>query len=284
MKMGIKEKKDMIWGTMVLMILAGILLVRCFYSFSWSDESLYMAEVHRLYLGERPFVDEWHPTQFYASLLLPLYCIYVGIVGSTEGIYLWARFFNLILALLAAETSYLVLRKYFKLENYLAIAGGAMVILYSRANVGGISYHNFFFFFFIISVMLLYAGVNCYRTKVVWYKYVMICLISGLTGGMAIIAIPTSVVSIGILYLGLGIYAISNRLLKKYQPIWIHLGGAITTGILYLFFVFSRIDFVELINFAPFLFMDNQHQQKNCWQYSTTLREKFPIMANIFLK
>ncbi len=284
MKKVIKEKKVMIWGTMILMILAGILLVRCFYSFSWSDESLYMAEVHRLYLGERPFVDEWHPTQFYASLLLPLYCIYVGIVGSTEGIYLWARIFNLVLALLAAEISYLVLKKYFNLENYLAIAGGAMVILYSRANVGGISYHNFFFFCFIISVMSLYAGVSCYRTKSVWYKYVIICLISGLVGGMAIITIPTSGFSIGILYLGLGTYAIKNRLLKKYQPIWIHLGGAIATGILYMFFVFSRIDFVELIDCIPFLFMDNQHQQKKMLSVVNSIKGEVSYYGEYILK
>lgn len=284
MKMGIREKKDMISGTMLLMILSGILLVRCFYSFSWSDESLYMAEVHRLYLEERPFADEWHPTQFYASLLLPLYRIYVGIVGSTEGIYLWARIFNLVLAFLAAEISYLVLKKYFQLENYFAITGGAMVILYSRANVGGISYHNFFFFCFIISVMLLYVGVSCYRTKAAWYKYVMICLISGLIGGMAIIAIPTSVVSIGILYLGLGIYAISNKLLKKYQPIWIHLGGAISTGILYLFFIFSRIDLVELIDFVPFLFMDDQHQQKKLLVVINNIKGEVSYYGEYILK
>lgn len=179
MKLDVKEKTRLILGSMVLIFLTGILFIRCFYSFSWSDESFYLAEVHRLYLGDRPFVDEWHPTQFYAILLLPLYRLYVSVNGSTEGIYLAARIFNLVLAFFAAEVSYITLRRYFMLENWLGIVGGAMVVLYNMGNVGGLSYHNFFFYCNILAVMLLFIGVSCYRTKTDENKYIIFSCISG---------------------------------------------------------------------------------------------------------
>lgn len=257
-----EEKSQVILGSLVLLLFAGILFMRSFYSFSWSDESLYMAEVHRLYLGERPFVDEWHPTQFYAVLLLPFYRVYVWIKGTTEGIYFASRIFNLLLAFMAAESTYYVLKKYFELENWLSVAGGTIILLYSRANVGGISYHNFFFFCFIIAEMLLYIGIQCHRAKKNSLVFVVLSGISGAVGGAAMIAIPTCVFGVGIIYISIIIYAIKTKTIKKFTPIWIHIAGILLLGTMYCIFVFSKITFIDFINMFQYLFMDESHQRK----------------------
>lgn len=78
------ERKSLAVGFVSLFIIAVVLAIRNLYSFSWSDESFYLAEIHRLFLGGKPFVDEWHPTQFYAVLFLPFYNIYVKMKGGGE--------------------------------------------------------------------------------------------------------------------------------------------------------------------------------------------------------
>lgn len=262
MKLDVKEKTRLILGSMVLIFLTGILFIRCFYSFSWSDESFYLAEVHRLYLGDRPFVDEWHPTQFYAILLLPLYRLYVSVNGSTEGIYLAARIFNLVLAFFAAEVSYITLRRYFMLENWLGIVGGAMVVLYNMGNVGGLSYHNFFFYCNILAVMLLFIGVSCYRTKTDENKYIIFSCISGGVSGMAIITVPTCALGMGIVYVVLMVGAVKTKTIRKCIPAWFHLSGIVLVGIIYLFTILSKVSVVDLWEALPFLFLDESHHQK----------------------
>lgn len=71
-------------GFISLFSVAVVLAVRNLYSFSWNDEALYLAEIHRLLLGGKPFVDEWHPTQFYAVLFVPFYYTYVKLRGGVR--------------------------------------------------------------------------------------------------------------------------------------------------------------------------------------------------------
>lgn len=257
-----KERRQFICGSLCLLILAVILFIRNFYSFCWSDEAFYVANVQKLYIGERPFADNRHPTQFCAPLLLPMYHIYVGIKGTAEGIYLWSRIFNLILAFLSAELSYYVLRKYFALENWLSVAGGAIIMLYCKANVGGLSYHNFFFFNFIMAVMLAYMGMCHYRTNSGCRKYAGICYVSGLLCGMAIITIPTCVLAAGAVYIGLAVCVIRKNPIEKRHPLWFHIGGAWSMGTAYALWVFSRIKITEFFHMLPYLF-DEDHEPKN---------------------
>lgn len=149
------RKREMMTGALFLSGMAIILLIRNFYSFCWSDESLYMAEVHTLYLGGRPFIDEYNLSQFYAVLLLPFYKFYVKCNGGTEGIYLWARNCYLILALLTAYFTFYVMRNKMRVRFSFSIVAGLLILLYSRANVMGLSYHNIFMILAVIAAMLL---------------------------------------------------------------------------------------------------------------------------------
>ena len=89
----------------------GLLLWRCQYSFCWSDESFYLSTVHRFWLGDAPFRDEWNTGQLYAVLLLPFYGAWRALAGSTEGIYLAARVTAVLLIFAEALGLWLLMRR-----------------------------------------------------------------------------------------------------------------------------------------------------------------------------
>jgi len=78
-------------------VLFGAALLVCFavtarYAVAMPDEASYWLLGHRLSFGDRMISDEWHLTQFGYMVLLPAYYLYTGIVGSTEGLILFARY------------------------------------------------------------------------------------------------------------------------------------------------------------------------------------------------
>ena len=56
------------------------------------DESAYWLLGNRLSFGDRLITDEWHLIQFSAIIDVPVYFIYTKIIGSTEGLILFARY------------------------------------------------------------------------------------------------------------------------------------------------------------------------------------------------
>lgn len=80
----INKKNGLLIGLIALLPIVVLLFVRNRYSFCWSDESFYIALVHRLYLNGKPFIDEWNPAQFYSVLFVPLYYIYANWGGGTK--------------------------------------------------------------------------------------------------------------------------------------------------------------------------------------------------------
>ena len=214
------SKKNWILSFALLSILACILFVRNYYSFCWSDESLYMAEVHRLFLGERPFVDEWHPTQFYAVLLLPWYRLYVRWNGSTDGIYLWARHLYLFLSLGVGIYSCYILNKYIKITIGFSIAAGALIMLYSRSCVAGISYHNIFMLLTVLADMLLIHATQCRHTEGISRKCRAVSILSGICIGMAIVTIPLFLFLLPILLLVVLTWAKKRIILRTYASLF----------------------------------------------------------------
>lgn len=74
----------------VLLFLYFSLTVR--YSVAMLDESAYWLLGSRLSFGDRLISDEWHLIQFSALIDVPVYFLYTRIVGSTEGLILFARY------------------------------------------------------------------------------------------------------------------------------------------------------------------------------------------------
>ena len=124
-----------------LLLLFAILAARNLFSFCQTDESFYAALVNRLWRGERMLIDEWNSTQFYVPLILPFYGIFIKLTGSTEAVLLYLRFLYLLFALITAVKLFFTILRCG--ENRLtAVVPAAVVLLFSRGNISGVSYYN----------------------------------------------------------------------------------------------------------------------------------------------
>lgn len=137
-----------------------ILIIKSRYSFCWSDESFYSAVTSRFYKGDSIFYDEWFPTQLSSLLLLPIYSIFVSIVGSTEGIILFFRVLFVILELISAVLTYNIISKYHGIFAGASI--GLLIQWYTHLNIATLSYYTMTLHFFVMSMLLMY---NQYMKK-----------------------------------------------------------------------------------------------------------------------
>ena len=136
-----REEQHYRIGIIILIILALLLVLRSFFSFCQTDESFYAALINRFWNGEKLIQDEWHRAQFYAPLLLPFYGAYISLHGSSEGVILFLRILYVIFALIASTKLFFLVLK----ETSDPVCAGIMAtitILFSRANIPGVSYYN----------------------------------------------------------------------------------------------------------------------------------------------
>ena len=98
----------------IVLLLACIILNlwKSRYGFASSDESFYVTLVDRFYKGDLMIVDEWHPSQFPAVLLIPFYSIFRLFSNGTEGVILFFRLFYIFFNTLAGIFLYIKTRKY----------------------------------------------------------------------------------------------------------------------------------------------------------------------------
>ena len=125
---------------LLLAIAFAALASRAQYSFCWLDESFYVALADRFFDGAAPFVDEWHPVQIYAPLLVPVYALYIQVAGSTTGIILFFRYAYLFLSFFTAMIAYRTLSREY--GRFVACSIALCYLFYIRANIQGLSYYS----------------------------------------------------------------------------------------------------------------------------------------------
>jgi hypothetical protein len=86
----------------LLVLVVGATWCRLFIGVDHTDESLYIAMPYRLWLGDRPLIDEYSVVQFSAILLEPFVGAYVKLTGGTDGIILYFRHLYLVLNIVTA--------------------------------------------------------------------------------------------------------------------------------------------------------------------------------------
>ncbi|MCL2701348.1 MAG: hypothetical protein FWE88_06610 [Phycisphaerae bacterium] len=138
----------------VLLLGAVGLAARSFFGFDWSDEPFYLSLVHRLYQGDVYLVHEWHPTQFFSVLLLPLYTAYVKLHGSTEGVFLFFRLAYVLFSLGVACVLFRVLRRNGTLP---ALMAALVYLFYAKASIGTLSYNTMSVGFSALALACVYS-------------------------------------------------------------------------------------------------------------------------------
>lgn len=228
------------------------LLIRCFFSFTWSDESFYLTIVHRLWLGELMFIDEWYTTQLSAPLLLPFYAFYQWIANGSEGIYLY---FRLLYWLFSSTTAFFIFSKLKKWNHSLAALFCALIYLfYSRANIGGLSYYNTTLTLVLLGTLLIYEHLMTNGIK----KFKL--FLTGIFFALAVVITPY----LAIPYIGIIIFLL---LYKKTRIYWRHIFitaiGTMFTATIYLGYVLSKVKISDIILNIPHVLNEPELQKTN---------------------
>lgn len=249
-----------------------VLLIRSFYSFSWSDESFYLTVVHRFWLGERILQDEWYTTQLSAPLLLPFYAAFQCLTGGNEGVYLY---FRLLYWGISTAASFLIFFKLKKWNRSIAAFFSALIyLLYSRANIGGMSYYNITLTLVLISTVLIYDQIMMRRA------HKIILMLVGILSALAVVNTPYLAVPYIIL-------ALLPLILKKYRGLWkeilMVILGTTVTAIVYMSYVFSKTGLEEILLNIPYILNEPELQNTNpllavpimflriAWRYKWTI-------------
>lgn len=266
------EIYSQILSVLIISVLSLILFIRNFYSFSWSDESFYLTIVHRFWLGERILQDEWYTTQLSTPLLLPFYSFFEWLTGENEGIYLYYR---IIYWSISAVTAFLI---FFKLKRWnkttAALLSGIIYLLYSRANIGGMSYYNMTLTLVLISSVLVYDQIMAKQSQ----KGIL--LLTGVLLALAVVNTPYLVIP----YIVIALFLLIS---KKYRFLWrkvmlVFIGTGIT-AIAYMTYVFSKTSLEEILINIPYILNEPELQSTNpilaipimfariAWRYKWTI-------------
>ena len=199
-----ETKAGWIVWVLLLCILFGCLVFHTQYSFCQSDESFYISNVKRLYQGDRLILDEWHPTQFYLPILLPFYAVFRAAFGSDEGI---IQFFRIIGVLVSFISSLVLFWEIRKTNNgFVSFCAAALLLLFCRANIAGLSYYNLNLH---LSILLFVALRNAVKNH--GALAAVLSVICGVLLSLAVLCQPYTAV----LYIGIMICLLINKKTRK---------------------------------------------------------------------
>lgn len=269
----------------IIGIISMFLFIRCFYSFSWSDESFYLTVAHRFWRGEKMIADEWYTTQLSTPILLPFYSLFQWITGGNEGVYLYFRLLYCAIATLTAIFIYLGLKRWNSIMASLLCA--IIYLLYSRANIGGFSYYNVTLTMVVLATILIY-GQFCEK-KVSWVKEVAV----GVLIAIAVVNTPFLVIP----YVIIVAFLFINRNRRKYfKALLYSIVGTGVTAIVYMGYVFSKITLNDLIENIPHILNEPEIQSTNpflaipliiariTWRYKYTIGIIFILAGYVLWK
>lgn len=280
-----KNKYVAVIPLIILSLCSLVLLVRSFFSFTWSDESFYLTVVHRFWLGERMLQDEWYTTQLSAPLLLPFYSLFYQITGGNEGVYLYFRLLYWIISTSTALITYFKLKKWNTVWS--ALCCSLVYLFYSRANIGGMSYYNMTLTLILLASVILYCA-----------------LMEKKTGRMPLFAVGVflalAVVNTPYLAIPYLVVAAVMMFKKSYHRYWRQIGlvfaGTGITAVLYLIYLFSRITWKELLLNIPYILNEPELQKTNlllaipvmfariAWRYKWTICFYGVLVCYLFYK
>lgn len=243
------EKRNILCIILITFVML-LLLIRSFFSFCQSDEALYTALAHRFYMGDKPVIDEWHPVQFYIFVIYPFYWLYKLIVPSGEGVILFFRILQKLMAYGISIFSYKQLRKISGSE-YPALFCTLAYQLYLQANIEGMSYYNMYISMLVLTIFMIFAAYyeNNKRREYLYYFF------SGVAMAIAVLCCPYLTIGVAI---AIVVALVVFKNLRKQLAVFI-LGICITAVSFLALFMPHDIELVK--KSLSFILHDPEHTE-----------------------
>lgn len=193
--------------------------------------------------------DEWYTAQLSTPLLLPFYSFYQAITGGNEGIVLFFRIVYWGISSTVAVYIYIGIKKYN--SEAAAVICSLIYLLYSRANIGGLSYYNMTLTTVMIALMGIYEAVNIREIK----RYRL--FLAGIFLALAVVFNPFLILP----YIIIAAFLLIRR--KRHIAVgMVWIGSGITfTAACYLTYVFSKITLRDIFLNLPYI-LDEPELQK----------------------
>ena len=234
---------------------------RCKYGFGGDDESFYLTVPHRFLLGDAMLWDEWNDAQFGLFLQIPIVWLYRTIAGTTEGIYLFARYAFMVIHAVISIFVYKRIRKY----GYLSAFACVLYFLFVPFNINAFSYYSM-----ALDLMLLSCVLIASSEDKQWISFI----ISGIAFAGVVLCMPT----FAIVYFIYGIAVLIGFIIKKktkfrpfiadnnmfsFKTFLLFTAGVTVLAIILLTFMLSRAGLSHIIEMIPILLNKASNSSKS---------------------
>lgn len=248
-----QRRRDMAFA---LLFTAAVLfaLWKCPFGFGSYDDAFYLTVPHRLSMGDRLFVDEWHVSQMAGLFTTPLVWLYRALTGSTDGILLAARYAYVFFHGLVSLSFYRRVREY----GLAAAAASLSWFLFAPYDIMALSYNTMGMDFLLLSALLLAASEQRWR----W-------VLSGLFLAGAVLCCPYLAGAYFLYAAGVGARALRQRLrpaknatggvLSPAPLLWLTAGCAAAAA-LFLVYVLAACGLRGVLDNLLYILADPEHQ------------------------
>jgi hypothetical protein len=173
-------------------LMFGVMFYRLHFGVDFTDESFYLAMAYNFHLGGRPFVDEINLVQLSAWIFSPLVGFYGLFVPSLDGLMLFIRKTYWVILILVAATGYISLYRVTK-EHSLAALLALSCAAFVPFNIFALSYNTLGSSCFVLGAFLLARGW-LYKPSVSGRVF------AGVAHGLAVLAYPSMVIALALIY------------------------------------------------------------------------------------
>ncbi|MCR5356427.1 MAG: glycosyltransferase family 39 protein [Lachnospiraceae bacterium] len=239
-----------------------LLIIKCFYSFCWSDETFYFSTTHRFYMGDDIFRDEWFPTQLSSLILLPFYALYMAIRGSNTGILLYFRILFVLMSTLNATVMFNILKRH--AAKLTALACSLCLLFYTHLNIATLSYYTLSVQMFLMSMLLIYHYYSGLKKRHLVY--------SGVLFALSVLSLPTLCVAYFVILLFLIVLMAAPRFIKLNEKqsaaldsahlkdiVLYTLAGIVIPAVLFLIYLLLTVPVTDFIAGIPYVLSDEEH-------------------------
>lgn len=257
----VKQKIDTsVWGIVIICITVIALFWRCSYGYISMDEGFYPTIVYRFLQGDAILYEEWSNVQLAAVPVLPIMKIYLLLIGSTDGIYLFIRYAYTTFQVIISILLYLRLKDYGK---KLAFITAYLYMIFANYGLMVLSYNTLAFSGMAITCMFLFSHDKGMKSNIY-------ALFAGIGLSISVLGIP-HIALIYILYAIVVLVININDIGKKIQSnvirsfysiksfVWLTT-GIIICIVLFGIYVLGHTSIEQVVRTIPYiLYSDTEH-------------------------